>query len=176
MTMPEPTHSDEAMEREQLAWAAGLFEGEGCFNAHRRSDGQYSVQARLAMTDEDVVRRFAAIVGLGRVYGPISRQSGRKPTYDWASGDARDVCAVIKLLLPWLGNRRTAKAAEVAEIAAAIGPKHSDRTHCPKGHPYAGENLRLYVGQDGATARICRTCANERERQRKQRRKESHGP
>lgn len=33
------------------------------------------------------------------------------------------------------------------------------RTHCPKGHPYAGENLRIYSGH-----RQCRICNRERAR------------
>ena len=33
------------------------------------------------------------------------------------------------------------------------------RTHCPQGHPYEGDNLR--VGTDGK--RVCRTCHRERE-------------
>lgn len=169
--MAERTCADTAMEREQLAWAAGLFEGEGCFNAHRRADGKFSVQARLAMTDEDVVRRFADVIGVGCVYGPMARGPGRQATYDWSLGDAREVRAVITLLLPWLGSRRKAKALEVAEIAATIGPKHADRTHCPQGHPYAGENLRVATLRNGGTARFCLTCKREKKREWDQQRR-----
>lgn len=41
----------------EIAWAAGLFEGEGCFNAYIRKSGKIQVQARLTMTDQDVVER-----------------------------------------------------------------------------------------------------------------------
>lgn len=34
-----------------------------------------------------------------------------------------------------------------------------EKTHCPKGHPYAGENLKTYKSH-----RECRTCVNERKR------------
>lgn len=33
--------------------------------------------------------------------------------------------------------------------------RNAAKTHCPKGHPYAGENLRVQNGR-----RICRTCQN----------------
>lgn len=33
------------------------------------------------------------------------------------------------------------------------------KTHCPSGHPYAGENLRMYRG-----GRYCRACGNSRKR------------
>lgn len=42
------------------------------------------------------------------------------------------------------------------------------RTHCPQGHPYAGENLAI---DDGA--RRCRKCHRDRERARYQARRKS---
>jgi len=42
----------------EIAWAAGLFEGEGTLNVYRRSSGKLQVQVRLGMTDRDVVERF----------------------------------------------------------------------------------------------------------------------
>ena len=36
---------------------------------------------------------------------------------------------------------------------------HARKTHCPQGHPYAGDNLKASIG-----ARNCRTCAIERQR------------
>ena len=32
------------------------------------------------------------------------------------------------------------------------------KTHCPKGHPYSGDNLVVRQGKKGGEARICRTC------------------
>jgi hypothetical protein len=55
---------------EEIAWAAGLFEGEGCISYIRPWGREPDIQAALAMTDEDVVRRFDEIVDRGRVYGP----------------------------------------------------------------------------------------------------------
>src|SRR5689334_3983660 len=48
------------LDKEGLAWAAGLFEGEGCF--HFASRANRVIVASLTTTDEDVVRRFHAIV------------------------------------------------------------------------------------------------------------------
>lgn len=39
------------------------------------------------------------------------------------------------------------------------GARNARKTHCPKGHPYAGENL--VIGKGG---RACRACKNERQR------------
>jgi hypothetical protein len=40
--------------------------------------------------------------------------------------------------------------------------KHASKTHCPKGHPYSGDNLAVYRGRH----RNCRTCINDRSRAR----------
>ena len=50
---------------EEIAWAAGLFEGEGCMTV---SGGRPFM--RLNSTDEDTPRRFWEVVAAGKVYGP----------------------------------------------------------------------------------------------------------
>lgn len=42
--------------------------------------------------------------------------------------------------------------------------KHLRKTHCPQGHPYSGENLRMCK-----TSRYCRACAADYRRQHKER-------
>lgn len=37
------------------------------------------------------------------------------------------------------------------------GRGHGSETHCPQGHPYAGDNLRMWKGR-----RVCRSCNRER--------------
>lgn len=32
------------------------------------------------------------------------------------------------------------------------------KTHCPAGHPYSGDNLRIHTDSRGYARRICRTC------------------
>jgi len=124
------------------------------------------------MTDEDVVRRFVAIMGVGEVHGPrrYKNRPDWKPLYEWYVLNAPEVLQVINLLLPWLGTRRSAKAVEVAKIAATIGPHHGLRTHCRRGHPYEGENLVQELRRDGGTARRCKRCRQEQERNRARRR------
>ena len=34
------------------------------------------------------------------------------------------------------------------------------KMHCPKGHSYAGENLRIGIRGDGSKFRMCRICSN----------------
>lgn len=68
-------------------------------------------------------------------------------------------------------NFPDASEADRADAAAARHPAHADKSHCPKGHPYSGENL--FYDSDGR--RRCRDCtrakAREWARANRQRRK-----
>jgi hypothetical protein len=109
-----PTLRDSS--REDLAWAAGLFEGEGSFTVMRRGTAYMSIVAELGMTDEDRVREFHRIVGVGNVTTHISRDITRshyKPIHVWKVGSFEGVQAVIGLLWFRLGTRRRGKAIEI---------------------------------------------------------------
>jgi hypothetical protein len=97
---------------EEIAWAAGLFEGEGAISHLERRRGSLELQVALVMTDEDVVRRFDEIVDRGKVYGPYlppSHGDRRKPFWRWAAiGDPGH--DVLDVLGPWLLSRRVAQA------------------------------------------------------------------
>jgi hypothetical protein len=42
----------------------------------------------------------------------------------------------------------------------------TERTHCPKGHPYNGENTRLRGNRFGVKHRECIQCVREADRER----------
>lgn len=145
-------------------WAAGLFEGEGSIVLRR---GRRAAQLALGSTDEDVVRRFHEVVGAGIIYGPVCKPK-RKPMWYWACYHRRDVRRILDLLLPFLGRRRSARAAEalrrlpaldeavaasnlVGRLAAARAKRSA--THCKRGHPFTPENTYWYAG-----FRNCREC------------------
>jgi hypothetical protein len=101
----------------EVAWAAGLFEGEGCITRQSsetrggRRAGRLTL--RLGMTDRDVIDRFQTAVGVGMVYGPYTARTrpNQKPTYHWCVGDIEQIQGVLRSFWPWLGDRRRARAA-----------------------------------------------------------------
>ena len=105
----------------EVAWAAGLFEGEGCVTQCRGV-----VNARLKMTDEAVVKRFDDVVRYGNVFGPYNYDYSdgikRKPFWVWVAIEY-DALDVLELLWPWLSERRREQALEHAPIEAILlGP------------------------------------------------------
>lgn len=95
-----------------LHWLAGLLEGEACFSL---SGGKAnSARIALSMTDGDIVRRAAAILGTG-VKGPVQPKQPtkgglpRKPVYSAAVYGHR-AAGWLMTLWPLLGERRRATA------------------------------------------------------------------
>lgn len=101
--------------RENLAWAAGLFEGEGCFSTRMTGKKDRGICARLKMSDEDVVRRFYTVVGLGNMNGPYFAPK-KKPVWIWQTGSFEVVQAIMAMLWPWLHSRRRARIKELLFI------------------------------------------------------------
>jgi hypothetical protein len=99
---PDVISSDAA----EIAWAAGLWEGEGYVQTHKasRPSGTY-VYARMGMsqTDEDVIRRFHSVVGCGTITDRPPRKEGHKPYWVWQLTDPQHVAEAFR---PWLGKRR----------------------------------------------------------------------
>lgn len=108
----------------ELAWAAGYFEGEGCFSLAKRKDrptGRPQAAACVRNTDEDTLRRFHAAVGCGSVSAHPPQVKGNKPFWQWSVRGHSCASRVIILLYPWLGNRRRAKAEELLLNCARYG-------------------------------------------------------
>lgn len=103
-----------------IAWAAGLFEGEGCIYFFRQKHHVLThVRMSVLMTDLDIVEKFCRIVECGKV-GP-ERRYGRehhKPAFMWQISNRTDIERLLLAFRPWFGERRGAKADVVlAEIA-----------------------------------------------------------
>jgi hypothetical protein len=91
--------------RENLAWVAGVLEGEGSFllRQGRRPE------VRAAMTDEDIIRRLHEVTGVGGAYGPFKKTFNGKPVKDsWVFSvqNQGEAYALMVALYPWMGQRR----------------------------------------------------------------------
>src|ERR1700759_307882 len=91
-----------------LAWVAGLLEGEGnfCLRGQR-------LCARVKMTDEDVVKKCYDICGFGNFNGPYNEKyPGSKPFWTWESSCTTDVYYFECMILSMMGERRTRQILE----------------------------------------------------------------
>lgn len=111
------------MDVRELAWAAGLFDADGCISI---STVTQSPKLRhpvldLSMTDEDAVRRFhRAVGGVGTIHHRKPQREGWRPLLVWKANSFEHAQAVVALLWYGLNARRRARAAEVfGEVQAS---------------------------------------------------------
>lgn len=146
--------------RENLAWAAGLFEGEGCIRDY---------QLVINMTDADVLKKFHFIVGFGSFLGPINRNVPAywKPMYRWTGSGAGRVYPFLAAIWQFLGDRRRTRAEEsIKKCLIKRFNRGSGSSHCINGHLMDEMNMRISSGK-----RYCRTCAKAHQIKHKKKKK-----
>jgi hypothetical protein len=150
------------VDTQQLAWFAGLFEGEGNIAIAKNGGTRLTIR----MTDRDIIERVAELFPVQSIQVVVPKParagySQPKTQYAWRVSDPARVREILQLILPWLGQRRSAAAREVlAHLATrpGIGGYQRLKTHCAAGHEYTPENT--YV-RPGTEHRHCRTCRTE---------------
>lgn len=98
-----------------IAWAAGLFEGEGCIGVYTRPDGRVVLAVKVVMSDLDVLERLDKL--FPSKGGIKEKKELRKDTYKqcwcWGLYAKEDCVAFLKAVYPYLGTRRKSKADEL---------------------------------------------------------------
>jgi len=91
-----------------IAWVAGLLEGEGCFQNHPT---QVTPRVVLSMSDEDTVRKYAAIVGAtARIF--VRDFANKKTAFVCTVSGSRAV-GVMMTIYSLMSFRRKEKIKEV---------------------------------------------------------------
>lgn len=102
------------LDRIELAWAAGFFDGEGSTTlyAKRRKSMEAVQQPTLTISQvnrENLLRFQRAVGGLGKLYGPYSTKIGR-PQSCWRATRWLEAQAAIAMLWPFLGEEKREQA------------------------------------------------------------------
>ena len=99
----------------EVAWLAAMIEGEGCIGWNTTKRGHRVPVVQISMVDRDVIERIARLFGTPArgPYGPYGSGSIRRQPHHRAHAYGRAAVRVLKMCLPWFGERRTAKAQEV---------------------------------------------------------------
>lgn len=102
------------LSKSQTAWLAAIIEGEGHIGWNVNPRGHRVPVLQVGMNDPDVISRVAEMFGVPMrgPYGPYGKSN--LPNYR-AAIYGRGAIRILKLILPWLGNRRTARAREVLD-------------------------------------------------------------
>lgn len=106
-----------------LAWMAGLLEGEGSFTLGG-SKGTYKngsprklgLRITCGSTDLDVVEKLHALAGIGNVSRESRKDKRRdhaKPFWVWTAFARMDVVPYLEAIRPYMGSRRGSKIDEL---------------------------------------------------------------
>lgn len=116
--MPNPALPRIDPSATDLAWAAGIVDGEGCIYIGKRSRERpgstrpgWKCTLRVANTDVRMVNRMWQFFG-GHVTPPRMIRLSTRPYFEWHSESARSTRAILEALLPYLVVKR-----DQAEVA-----------------------------------------------------------
>lgn len=95
----------------EIAWLAGLFEGECWFGDLKLGSGtRRTPTISITMTDQDVIEHVAELLGR-KVYVARPKPPRQKTYTVRMSGEP--AISVMKLVLPYMGKRRREKIEEM---------------------------------------------------------------
>lgn len=150
MADPKPTAPlpPQNLDAEELAWAIGLFEGEGSITLRRNG----TVTLSLAMTDLDIVERFLAAIGTGRLSSqPAGRNGRRKRLWRVDVDEIGEVVRILDLFYPRLGRRRQ----ERADLARAVIQARIEEATFERECPDCRRSFRPPFTSNAKATRFC---------------------
>lgn len=94
----------------QLAWFAGLVDGEGWIGIgkHSKPNGQYHIFPPclvIQMTDKKTLDKIVEITGIGKVF-TYQKTGNRKPTHMWRVQTSQTTLHILKLIEPYLVTKK----------------------------------------------------------------------
>jgi hypothetical protein len=149
------------MTPEEIAWLAGLLEGEGSFfivwKTSTTGEKYATFRITLGMTDEDVVRRAFEMTGIGTFRGPLVQAGmGWKPVWRWEVHKRDVIAELLPLIRPQMGKRRGERIDSIL-----YHYEHSGRGPWRHGTRHAYERMKCKCD-------ICRSAHAKRFREKRQ--------
>lgn len=95
-----------------IAWVAGIIEGEGCILITKYK----TVTIKVSMTDEDVIESLYEKFKIGRITTRKSVHSNWKQVWNWSVAKQRDVARFLLAITPLLYSRRRERISEAVEL------------------------------------------------------------
>lgn len=123
--------------REELAWAAGFFDGEGSISVsapqHKHSIGR-ALKIAIAQVDRRPLDRFIRAMGnVGNVKGPYKPLSKGRLYYEFQTTKFEDVQAIVGMLWTFLSQPKREKARHVLARYHELGNRPHGNTGWHRG-------------------------------------------
>jgi hypothetical protein len=147
--------------REDLAWLAGFWDGEGCCSSlNTRNTHHYPVfsLSQAGPENEALCRRVARIAGgPACVSGPYVQRNHWNPQWKVRISGREQVQAMVAACWPWLSQTKRDQATRVLTDYLSNHTPRLQRTSCPKcGSPWVEPNIVYVPAHKGWRCRVCR--------------------
>ena len=101
----------------EIAWLAGILEGEGCFDIYENNYNKNYPRLRIEMCDKDVLDRIKSIIdGGGEVIEHDRGNPKHNKTYSYSLSSKNKLKEVLTDILPYMGERRKEKIEELLSV------------------------------------------------------------
>lgn len=101
-----------------IAWIAGLLEGEAYFGIDNRSKDRYEISnsppspfIKISMVDEDIVQRLSKLLDKS-YFSPSRKTVTGKQVYTLHIGEKEKLLFILQKILPYMGVRRGERISE----------------------------------------------------------------
>lgn len=124
------------MNSNELAWLAGLLEGEGYFIRQTTARGHVRIGLGVTSTDRDVLEKLQSLVPTSRLQGPYAPTKtglGTKRHWRWQFNARGLVVELAEQLRPLMGERRQGQIDAMLAHQAAH-PAMRNRSPSPAAH------------------------------------------
>ena len=129
-----------------IYWAAGFMEGEGCFSTARKARSGFQVTA--AQVTLEPLERLVSLFG-GAIYP-------QRTWYVWYCGGTR-AAGVAMTLFSLMTKRRKLQITNSLGVWLKRPLANKLKTHCKRGHEFNAENTYIGLNRRGKY-RQCREC------------------
>ena len=108
--------------REDLAWVAGFFDGEGCITPrkyHPKSGGPSTYYAQMCTVQNslEVLEKCKRVTGIGHISGPQQKLFLKgKTRYQWQANGFEQIQALLAMMWEWLGTKKREQAIRVLAL------------------------------------------------------------
>lgn len=178
---------------ELVAWCAGFFDGEGStyLAKHQSHRGSFLLEAAITQSSwrgiPEVLERFHAAFGIGKIYGPYPGGDRHAPVYRWKSHQRAHIEAMLTAMDRHLGSVKRQQAASAVRVVALQLPLPrgnpawgNRKSHCVHGHEYATARIRPFRARGKNTeaprsSHQCLACVREYSRRKRREREMQNG-
>ena len=94
----------------EIAWLAGVLEGEGCFSLQYTKYRLPDIRVHVWMTDLDVIASLQRVTNVGTIQHQY--RHGQKDQDGWIVSKNKDAASIMMMVFPLMHKRRQEKIRE----------------------------------------------------------------